>query len=211
MGPPGAGKGTQGERLETAFGIPRFSTGDMLRQARKAGTALGQEAQRYMDAGELVPDDVILGLIDEALDRPSAAGGFILDGFPRTVAQAEGLASLLALRTLAIDAVLSLEVPDDELVARLSGRRVCEDCGTVTHVAAVGESEICPVCGGRLIQRRDDQPDTVRRRLQVYREQTQPVLDWYAGRPGGVTSVSGLGSIDEIATRVADVLERVAA
>lgn len=210
MGPPGAGKGTQGEMVAERLEIPRFSTGDMLREARKAGSELGREAKRYMDAGELVPDEVILGLIGEALERPSATRGFIMDGFPRTVAQAEGLDALLARRSMSIDAVVTLDVPDEELVERLSGRRVCEDCGTVTHVSVSGDATECAECGGRLVQRSDDMPDTVRRRLEVYREQTAPVLDYYEATAPPVTSVSGLGTIDEIAGRLSGLLEGIA-
>lgn len=201
MGPPGAGKGTQGDRIAAAAGIPRLSTGDMLRAARRADTRLGREAQRYMDAGELVPDDVILGIVGEALDRPEASGGFLFDGFPRTVAQAEGLRDLLSEKGLSLDAVVSLDVPDEELVARISGRRVCET-GHVTHTREVGESKVCPQCGGTLVHRSDDLPDTVSRRLGVYREQTEPVLEYYAAGDIGLTVVDGLGHRDEVARRL---------
>lgn len=206
MGPPGAGKGTQGERLARRFGVPRLSTGDMLRDARKAGTELGREARRYMDAGELVPDDVILGIVGEAVDAPGARRGFLFDGFPRTVAQAEGLDRLLGERSERLDAVVSLEVPDEEIVTRLSGRRVCEGCGAVTHVAAVGDAEECAECGGRLVQRADDRPETVRRRLEVYREQTEPVLAHYVGADPGLTAVDGTGDVDEVFARLAAAL-----
>lgn len=206
MGPPGAGKGTQGDRLAARLGVPRLSTGDMLREARRTKTPLGQEAERYMDAGELVPDDVILGLIEEAFDGPETAAGFILDGFPRTVAQAEGLAQLLEACGHVLDAVVTLEVADDELVSRLSGRRVCDSCGHVTHVALVGDSTTCEVCRGRLVQRSDDRVETVRRRLEVYREQTEPVLEWYAGSGVGLTGVDGLGTKDAVARRLLDLL-----
>jgi adenylate kinase len=178
----------------------------MLREARQTGTPLSLEAERYMDAGELVPDDVILGLIGEAFDQPESAEGFILDGFPRTVAQAEGLARLLEAGGHSLDAVVTLEVRDEELVSRVSGRRVCDSCGHVTHTALVGDSETCDQCGGRLIQRSDDRVETVRRRLEVYRKQTQPVLEWYAGAGVGLTAVDGIGSKDEIAQRLLDLL-----
>lgn len=206
MGPPGAGKGTQGERLAERFGVPRLSTGDMLRDARKAGTELGREAGRYMDAGELVPDEVILGIVEEALDAGDARRGFLFDGFPRTVAQAEGLDALLRGRSEELDAVVSLEVPDEEIVARLSGRRVCEGCGAVTHVATVGDAEECAECGGRLVQRADDRPETVRRRLEVYREQTEPVLAHYAGSEVGLTAVDGTGDVDDVFARLVAAL-----
>lgn len=207
MGPPGAGKGTQGDRLAGRFGVPRLSTGDMLREARRAGTELGERARRTMDAGELVPDHVILGLIEEALDvRAGEKDGFILDGFPRTVPQAEGLRELLARRGESLDAVVDLRVPEDELVRRLSGRRVCEACGEVTHVDVTVEDGACPVCGGRLVQRPDDRPKTVRRRLQVYREQTSPVLRWYEESELPVLSVDGKGAVEEVAERLASAL-----
>lgn len=205
MGPPGAGKGTQGDRLAARLNVPRLSTGEMLREARRAGTPLGREAERYMDAGELVPDDVILRLIGEAFDRPDSADGFVLDGFPRTIAQAEGLAALLQGRGRSLDAVVTLGVADEELVARLSGRRVCDSCGHVTHIALVGDAEACERCGGRLVQRSDDRVETVRRRLEVYREQTEPVLEWYAGSGVGLTVVDGTGTKDEVTSRLVDL------
>ncbi len=209
MGPPGAGKGTQGELIAERFGIPRLSTGDMLREARKGGTHLGREARRYMDAGELVPDDVILGIVDEALGAPQAGRGFLFDGFPRTIAQADGLAALLGERDEGLDAVLALEVPDDELIARLSGRRVCERCGHVTHTRVVGEAAECPVCGGQLSQRSDDREETVRRRLGVYREQTAPLLEYYAEGETGLTAVDGTGDIELITGRLFRALDEV--
>ena len=206
MGPPGAGKGTQGDRLAEGLGIPRFSTGDMLREAQRADSRLGREAQRYMDAGDLVPDEVMLGLIAEALDRPDSRGGFILDGFPRTVPQAAGLAELLASRRQELDAVVKLEVSEDDVVARLSGRRTCESCGHVTHTLLVGDAVTCGRCGGRLTQRSDDRVDTVRRRLEVYREQTEPVLAWYAASDIELIAVDGTGTKDEVGARLRDVV-----
>jgi len=206
MGPPGAGKGTQGDRIAADRDIPRLSTGDMLRQARRDGTPLGQEARRYMDVGELVPDDVILGIVGDALDGPAAANGFLFDGFPRTVAQAEGLQALLENKGIALDAVLSLDVPDDELIERISGRRVCEAAGHVTHTRTVGDDAVCPDCGGELVHRTDDQPETVVRRLRVYGEQTEPVLEYYASGEVGVTLVDGLGHPDDVAERLAEAL-----
>lgn len=208
MGPPGAGKGTQGERLCSWLGVPRLATGDMLREARRRGTELGQEARRYMDAGELVPDEVILGLIGEVMDRSEAREGFILDGFPRTVAQAEGLRRLLEKRGQALDGVADLRVPEEELVSRLSGRRVCAECGAVDHVDA-GAGERCADCDGEMVQRRDDRPETVRRRLEVYRERTEPVLAWYRRAGVPVVAVDGVGTIEEVAERLRDAVERL--
>lgn len=209
MGPPGAGKGTQGDRIAERLGIPRLSTGDMLREARKSGTPLGREARRYMDAGELVPDDVILGIVDAALGQERAEPGFLFDGFPRTLAQADGLAALLGERDEALDAVLSLDVPDEELIARISGRRVCEACGHVTHTREVGDTTECPVCRGRLSQRSDDREETVRRRLGVYREQTEPLLEYYAKGDAGLTVVDGTGDVEDVAERLFRALDEV--
>jgi adenylate kinase len=178
----------------------------MLREARKAASPLGREAQGYMDSGELVPDDVILGLVEEALATPAAVGGFLFDGFPRTVAQADGLSALLGRRSSDLDAVVTLDVPDEELVARISGRRVCGACGHVTHLIEIGDDTECAVCGGRLIQRSDDSEATVRRRLDVYREQTEPLLEYYARSPIGLTVVDGTGSVDEITESLLAVL-----
>lgn len=205
MGPPGAGKGTQGARLARRNGIPRYSTGDILRAARREGTELGRAAQEYMDAGELVPDDIILGMMREALSSDEAADGFLLDGFPRTVRQAEGLADLLSDLGFELDAVVDLDVPDDEIVRRLSARRVCTDCGRVAP-ADTEEEARCPDCGGELRRRSDDDPETVRRRLEVYREETAPVLDWYEDSDTRVVRVRGTGSVDDVLERVVKAL-----
>ena len=205
MGPPGAGKGTQGAELARRYGVPRYSTGDILRAARREGTELGRKAQEYMDAGELVPDDVILGMMRETLSSEEAAGGFVLDGFPRTVAQAEGLAELLDDLGLELDAVVDLEVPDEEIVRRLSSRRVCTDCGSVAP-AGISDEEPCPECGGELRRRSDDDPETIRRRLEVYREETAPVLDWYERSDTRVLRVRGSGPVDDVQERVAGAL-----
>lgn len=208
MGPPGAGKGTQGELLARDLDVPRYATGDMLRDARRQGTEMGREAARYMDAGELVPDDVVVGIVAEALDRPEASDGFILDGFPRTLEQAEGLAGILEERGEELDAVVYLEVPEEELVRRLSSRRVCAECGTVTRVEGDGGEGPCPACGGALEQREDDRPSTVRRRLDVYRSRTRPVLDRYRESDVRVEELDGTGGVDEVAARVRERLGR---
>ena len=202
MGPPGAGKGTQGERLAAWLEVPSLATGDMIRMALKEATPMGERVRIFYEAGDLVPDDVVLGLIAEALDRQENAGGFLLDGFPRTVAQADGLAVLLSQRNQRLDAVLSLEVTDEELVDRISGRRVCERCNHVTHVRKVGSVLECPDCEGQLVQRSDDETATVRNRLAVYREKTQPLQEYYAKDAVGLTAVDGMGSIDEIQERL---------
>ncbi len=202
MGPPGAGKGTQGERLAAWLEVPSLVTGDMIRTALKEATPMGERVRVFYEAGDLVPDDVVLGLIAEALDRRENAGGFLLDGFPRTVAQADGLAVLLAQRSQRLDAVLSLEVTDEELVDRISGRRVCETCNHVTHVRKVGSALECPDCEGKLVQRSDDEISTVRNRLAVYREKTEPLQEYYAKDTVGLTAVDGMGFIDEIQERL---------
>lgn len=207
MGPPGAGKGTQGEILERHLEVPRYATGDILRQARREGTAMGLAAQRYMDAGDLVPDEVILGIIGEALQKEDARRGFVLDGFPRTVAQAEGLARILDDLGIRLDAILNISVSDEEIVRRLSSRRVCSDCG-IALVPGGDNASDCPVCGGTLVERRDDDAETVRRRLDVYREQTEPVLRWYRVSGARVVDVDGLGTVDEIKNRVMTGLGR---
>lgn len=210
MGPPGAGKGTQGERLEEILEVPRYATGDMLRAARREGTEMGRRAAEYMDAGELVPDEVILGIVREALSRPESADGWVLDGFPRTLPQAEGLTAILDDRGESLDVVLYLDVPEEELVRRLSGRRVCDGCGLVTHVddlPADGDAGRCPECGGELVQREDDRRETVRRRLEVYREQTEPVLAWYRSSTVPVREVDGAGPVDRVTDRLRQRLD----
>lgn len=200
MGPPGAGKGTQGELLASRFGIPRYSTGDILRAAGRDGSELGRKAQGYMDAGELVPDDVILGLMTRVLLSTDAGGGYLLDGFPRTVEQAEGLKDLLEAADQQLDAVLNLAVGDEEILRRLSSRRICEKCGAIVRPAAGTES--CVTCGGHLATRPDDRPETVRRRLEVYREQTEPVLGWYRQSSTAVLDIPGTGDVGQVQERI---------
>ncbi|NIR42483.1 MAG: adenylate kinase [Gemmatimonadetes bacterium] len=200
LGPPGAGKGTQGDLLAERCDLPRYATGDILREAVREQTPLGREAQRFMDAGELVPDEIVIDLVRDVLQRPEAAAGFILDGFPRTVAQAEGLQATLEARGIELDAVLYLDVPEEELVRRLAGRRVCTVCGTVynVHFDPPQNAGVCDRCGGELETRDDDQEETVRKRLHVYHEQTEPLLDWYAGDGPPVSKVDGVGDVEEV-------------
>ena len=183
LGPPGAGKGTQAERLARAKGIPKISTGDMLREAVKAGTEIGRRAKAIMESGALVSDDVIIGVVRERLDRPDAQRGFILDGFPRTVAQARALDTLMDGRHPLI--VVDIVVPEADLVQRLTGRLVCEDCGTNAEGVPVSAMTTtrCVRCGGRLKQRSDDNEAVVLERLKVYRRDTQPLVDYYRSRP----------------------------
>ncbi len=203
LGPPGAGKGTQARDLAREWGVPQIATGDILRQAVAAGTRLGREARDYMDRGALVPDEVIVGLVAERLGEPDAAGGFILDGFPRTVAQAEALERLLEETGQALDAVVYFEVSEPELVRRLTGRRVCRECQAAYHtVSAPPRREgTCDRCGGALYQREDDSEATVRTRLEVYTRQTAPLLERYRRRDL-LTTVKGEGAIDEIRAAV---------
>jgi adenylate kinase len=206
LGPPGAGKGTQGARLSTALDIPKVATGDVLRAAVNDGTPLGREAKAYMDRGDLVPDAVILGIMKEALSQPSAARGAILDGVVRTVPQAEGLRAALADLKRTLTAVLLLDVDEDELVRRLGARTVCESCQTPYTGRAPGS--VCPKCGGRLVRRTDDEPGAVRQRLAVYRAQTAPVIQWYATHGTPVLPIDAVGTPDEVRARVVRALAR---
>lgn len=184
LGPPGAGKGTQAKKLCAEKGIPQISTGDMLRAAIANGTETGLKAKSYMDRGDLVPDEVVIQIVKERLAENDCQKGYVLDGFPRTVAQAEALGTFAN-----IQAVLNLNVPDDILVDRLSGRRVCEKCGAPYHTDLLNGETKCAACGGQLIQREDDRPETVRSRLAVYHQKTAPLIDYYAGK-GKLKNVS---------------------
>ena len=180
LGAPGAGKGTQADIIKKTLGIPTISTGNILRAAVKNGTPTGLRAKEYMDAGKLVPDDVIIGIISERLQEPDCANGFILDGVPRTIAQAEALEQA----GIRFDAVVAIEIPDERIVARMGGRRVCESCGASYHVVNIPPKKegICDVCGGALKQRKDDDPETVKDRLAVYHKETEPLKDFYETR-----------------------------
>jgi len=181
LGPPGAGKGTQAERLQADFELAHISTGDMLRAQVAQGTELGAEAQKFMNAGELVPDEVILGMIAQRISEQDARDGFLLDGFPRNVEQADALAAMLVDAQRRLTAALLIEVSDDEVVRRLAGRRVCMKSGHVYHVEfdPPKHEDVCDQDGSRLIQREDDREETIRRRLEVYRRQTAPLVDYY--------------------------------
>jgi len=198
IGPPGAGKGTHAVRLAQQLSIPQISTGDMLRGHVKAQTQLGLEAKKYMDAGELVPDDVIIGMVKVRLQEADCRNGYIFDGFPRTVAQAEALEKFTK-----IDAVLNLIVSDQVIIDRLSGRRVCPDCNGTFHIKHLDNPEVCPTCGGKLVIRKDDQPETVLNRLEVYRRQTEPLIDYYKQK-GLLRDANGEGTLD---ANYAEVLE----
>jgi len=203
MGPPGAGKGTQAKLLQERFDVPHISSGDLLRVAVRRKTPLGVQAKRFMDRGELVPDDVLLGTIEERLRRNDCATGFLLDGFPRTVAQADALVTMLLSMGTHIDNVTSLIVPRDELVKRLSGRRTCRECGAMYHIIfdPPNNPGICNKCNGELYQRDDDQEDTILARLDVYDSQTAPLLALYRRR-GVLHEVDGVGSPDQVFERI---------
>lgn len=200
LGKPGAGKGTQAQRLSEELGIPQVSTGDMLRNARRRGTELGERAAEYMDAGDLVPDEIVVGIVDERLDEHDAQAGYILDGFPRTRGQAEALDEM----GVSIDAVLSLRVDDEEIVRRLSGRLNCPSCGAAYHEEfdPPETEDRCEACGHEgLVTRDDDRPELVRDRLETYRERTEPLESFYREK-GLLRDVDGEGSPDEVASRI---------
>lgn len=218
LGPPGAGKGTQGALLASHFDVPRIATGDLLREAVRRGTPMGQKAQSYMDAGELVPDPVILGLVREVLEdhagSSSGSGdsgdspGAIFDGFPRNIPQAEALDELLEELNMSLDAVILVDVPDDVLVKRLSGRRSCPECGKVhnIHYDPPSEEGVCDRCGGTLVERADDAPETVRKRLTVYRQSTEPLIEFYDDSPTPVRRVDGDGPVKIVQKRILEEL-----
>ena len=188
LGAPGAGKGTQAEVICNKFSIPAISTGNIIREALKNGTEMGLKAKSYMDEGKLVPDDVVIGIIQERLAKDDCKNGFILDGFPRTIPQAEALDAM----GVEIDRVVSIEGPDEKIVERMSGRRVCEKCGASYHMLykKPAKEDVCDACGGALIRRKDDAPETVQDRLKVYHEQTEPLKDYYA-KSGKLRTVEG--------------------
>jgi adenylate kinase len=210
LGPPGAGKGTQSAALVERYGVPQISTGDMLRAAVKEGSPMGLKAKSCMDAGALVPDDVVIGIVRERLEKEDCKGGFILDGFPRTVAQADALQATLKDLGKELDAVVSLNVDADALVERLTGRRICKGCGKGYHLkfdppAKEGQ---CDLCGAELYQRDDDQEETIRKRLTVYQEQTSPLIDYYRKR-GLLVSIDGMRDIGEVQAEIAAALRTV--
>jgi adenylate kinase len=208
LGPPGAGKGTQARMLEKRFGVPQVASGDLLRTAVRKKSALGREAKRFMDKGALVPDDLVLKLVEERLSQPDAASGFILDGFPRTVAQAETLSAMLKTAgQRQLDKVVAIMVPDEEIVKRISGRRTCKNCGAMYHLIydPPRNHNLCNNCNGELYQRDDDAEDTVRMRLEVYAATMRPLLEYYE-RAGLLKQIDGIGRPEEIQQRIVEAL-----
>lgn len=208
LGPPGSGKGTQAVRLVEHFGIPQISTGDILRKAVKEGTELGALAKKYMDSGGLVPDEVVVGIIRERITEPDCSKGYILDGFPRTIAQAEALDEMLEELGTQIDHVVNISVGDKEVIRRLTGRRTCPNCGAGYHILfdPPKQEGICDKCGGKLIQRDDDKEETIRARLDVYRHQTEPLIAYYEGKHL-LKTIPGEGNMEEIFSVILEALD----
>ncbi|HZI37952.1 MAG TPA: adenylate kinase [Acidimicrobiia bacterium] len=209
VGPPGAGKGTQAQFIASHFAIPKISTGEIFRANVSEGTDLGLEARKYMDAGDLVPDEVTIAMVKDRLGHDDARTGFLLDGFPRTVRQAEVLDELLDPMSAPLDVVLELVVDDDEVVRRLSGRRTCHQCGHVWHLDfdPPGTEGICDRCGGELFQRDDDSEETIRHRLEVYADQTSPLIGYY-GDKGLLRGVDATGPVEDVTERAINALRR---
>jgi len=210
MGLPGAGKGTQASEIVKKFPIPHISTGDMFRKAIKDETDLGKEAKSYMDRGELVPDEVTVGIVKERISEDDAKKGFLLDGFPRTIDQAESLNQIMSELDREIDAVINIEVPEEELMNRLTGRRICEKCGTTYHLVfnPPKVDGICDIDGGKLYQREDDNPETVSNRLSVNVKQSKPILEYYNNK-GVLKNIDGSKDIDEVTNDVIDILDHL--
>ncbi|KAF4407779.1 MULTISPECIES: adenylate kinase [Streptomyces] len=213
VGPPGAGKGTQAAYLAKNLSIPHISTGDLFRANISQGTPLGKQAQEYMNAGELVPDEVTVGMAKDRMEKPDADEGFLLDGFPRNLSQAKALDEILAESGIALDGVLDLEVPEEEVVKRIAGRRTCRsDSSHTFHVEYKRPKTegVCDECGGELYQREDDSEETVRKRLEVYHRETEPIIDYYRSQ-GLVVTISALGKVGEVTERAMSALQRQAA
>jgi adenylate kinase len=207
VGPPGAGKGTQAEFIAAHLAVPKISTGDIFRANVSQGTPLGVEAKRYMDAGQLVPDQVTINMVRDRLGEPDAADGFLLDGFPRTVPQAAALDKLLADMGSGLDLVMELVVDDDEVIRRLSGRRTCRGCGKIWHVEfdATSREGICDRCGAELFQRDDDKAETIANRLVEYADKTAPLVDYY-GAQGKLVGIDATGPVEDVTSRAIDAL-----
>ncbi|MEA3464926.1 MAG: adenylate kinase [Thermodesulfobacteriota bacterium] len=210
LGPPGAGKGTQAKMLVEQFGVPQISTGDILRGAVKESSPMGVKAKSFMDTGALVPDEVVVGIVEERLRKPDCTAGFILDGFPRTLPQADALTKMLSALKKDIDAVVSLEVNIEALVVRLAGRRSCSECGAGYHLTYEPPAKhgVCDVCDGELIQRDDDKEGTIRNRMSIYHEQTAPLVEYYR-QAGVLFSVDGMLPIEDVGTAILSLLKDV--
>ncbi len=209
LGPPGAGKGTQAKKIAEHYSLPHISTGDILRENISNNTSLGIKAKSYMAKGELVPDELLITIIRDRLSKPDCLKGFLLDGYPRTVPQADALQMILTESNKKLDVVLNIDVDDEELVKRLSGRRVCASCGMSYHMIfnPPKEDEICDKCGGKLYQREDDKPEAIRNRLIVYKKQTQPLIEYYT-RKSLLRTVDGGKDIPEIFKDIKKILEK---
>ena len=207
LGPPGVGKGTQADFIAQKYGIPKLSTGDLLREAVAKETPLGQKAKGYMNRGELVPDDVVIGLVEEKLGSPACQKGFLLDGFPRTVTQADQLSTYLTSRGENLDRVVYFSLSKDEIVRRISGRRSCPDCKAVYHLESIPPKRegICDTCGKSLIQRNDDKPETIESRLAVYQEQTTPLIEYYKAK-NILSELDGAGLVPAVQDRLVALL-----
>ena len=207
LGAPGAGKGTQAKKIAEKYGIPHISTGDIFRANIKNGTELGKKAKTYMDQGLLVPDELVVDLVVDRVKQDDCSNGYVLDGFPRTIPQAEALDKALAAMGEAMDYAINVEVPDENIVRRMSGRRACVDCGATYHIvyAPTKEENVCDNCHGELILREDDKPETVQKRLNVYHEQTQPLIDYYTGKDI-LVEVDGTVDIDDVFVAIVKVL-----
>ena len=207
LGAPGAGKGTQAKKIAAKYGIPHISTGDIFRANIKNGTELGKKAKTYMDQGLLVPDELVVDLVVDRVNQDDCKNGYVLDGFPRTIPQAEALTEALAKMGQKLDYAIDVDVPDENIVRRMGGRRACVGCGATYHVeyAPTKKEGICDVCGGELILRDDDKPETVQKRLNVYHEQTQPLIDYYT-KAGILKTVDGTVDINDVFQAIVDIL-----
>lgn len=208
LGAPGAGKGTQAKKISAKYGIPHISTGDIFRANIKNGTELGTKAKVYMDQGLLVPDELVVDLVVDRFKEADCVKGYVLDGFPRTIPQAKALDEALAKNNDAVEYAIDVDVPDSEIISRMAGRRACVNCGGTYHLVTIPTKVegICDVCGGELILREDDKPETVEKRLKVYHEQTQPLIDYYQGK-GILKSVDGTRNLEEIFKEIVTIIE----
>ncbi|MGC9257493.1 adenylate kinase [Desulfurella sp.] len=207
LGAPGVGKGTQSENIIKKYSIVQISTGDILRSEVKNETDLGKKAKQFMEKGELVPDDLIIKMIEKRISQPDCINGFLLDGFPRTIEQAKSFDKMMEEKGLNLNRVIYIDVADDEIIDRLTLRRVCPTCGAIYHLKNKPPKQdmICDICGSKLIQRSDDTKETVKNRLKVFKEHTKPLIEYY-DKQGKLSSISGLGTVDEVFSRIKDIL-----